>query len=67
MQQDIFLRLPQIIGNPTATPPIPALIPIGKTSWYNGIKRGVFPQPILLSPRVAVWRLSTIQAIINQK
>jgi prophage regulatory protein len=64
---DSFVRLPHIIGNPKAKPPIPALIPIGKTAWYAGIKRGVFPKPILLSPRVAVWRLSEIQAIINQK
>lgn len=67
MQQDSFLRLPGIIGNPKADPPIPALIPVGKTAWYAGIKRGVFPRPVLLSPRVAVWRLSDIQAIINQK
>ena len=25
-----FLRLPQIIGNPKAKPPIPALIPVKK-------------------------------------
>lgn len=67
MQQDIFLRLPQIIGNPKANPPIQALIPVGKTAWWGGIKRGAFPKPIKLSPRVAVWRLSDIQAIINQK
>lgn len=67
MQQDTFLRLPQVIGDPTATPPIPPLIPVGKTAWYAGIKRGVFPKARLLSPRVAVWRLSDIQAIINQK
>jgi prophage regulatory protein len=64
---DSFVRLPHIIGNPKAKPPIPALIPVGKTAWYAGIKRGVFPKPILLSPRVAVWRLSDVQAIINQK
>jgi prophage regulatory protein len=64
---DSFVRLPHIIGNPKAKPPIPALIPVGKTAWYAGIKRGVFPKAILLSPRVAVWRLSDIQAIINQR
>jgi predicted DNA-binding transcriptional regulator AlpA len=67
MQQEALLRLQQVIGDPKANPPIPALIPVGKTAWYAGMKRGVFPKPIKLSSRVAVWRLSDIQAIINQR
>ncbi|MGH8548543.1 MAG: helix-turn-helix transcriptional regulator [Methylococcales bacterium] len=46
-----FLRLPQIIGDPKATPPIPAIIPVGKSTWWAGIESGRFPQPVKLGPR----------------
>jgi prophage regulatory protein len=63
--KDVFLRLPQILGNAKANPPIPALIPICKTAWYAGIKNGIYPKGIKLSPRVCVWRESEIQALIQ--
>ena len=63
--KDTFLRLPQILGNSKANPPIPALIPICKTAWYAGIKSGIYPQGIKLSPRICVWRESEIQALIQ--
>ena len=28
-----FLRLPQIVGDPKAYPPTPALIPVSKSTW----------------------------------
>ena len=33
-----YLRLKQIIGDLTATPPIPPIIPISRSCWYAGIK-----------------------------
>jgi predicted DNA-binding transcriptional regulator AlpA len=63
--KDTFLRLPQILGNAKANPPIPSLIPICKTAWYAGIKNGIYPKGIKLSPRVCVWRESEIQALIQ--
>jgi len=35
-----FLRLHQIIGNPKADPPIPALIPVSRSTWWAGVKDG---------------------------
>ena len=66
MSEDVFFRLPQIIGDPSAIPPIPPIIPVCKTTWWKGIKTGIFPAPIKLSPRVAVWRASSIYALVNQ-
>jgi len=58
-----FLRLSQIIGNSkTGVPPI---IPIKKTTWWNGVKTGRFPKPIKLSPRVTVWRVEDIRRLIE--
>ena len=59
-----FLRLKQIIGNPKAKPPVPALIPVKKTCWYEGIKAGKFPKPVKISPHVSLWRIEEIMALI---
>lgn len=61
-----YLRLPQIIGNPKANPPIPPIIPIGKSSWWAGVKIGKYPQPIKLGSRTTVWRIEDIRALIEK-
>lgn len=62
---DAFLRLPQILGDRAAQPPIPALIPISRATWWAGIAAGRFPKPVKLGPRIAVWRRSDILALIG--
>lgn len=59
-----FLRLPQIIGDPKAVPPIPAIVPVKKTCWWAGVKSGRFPKPVKLGPRVTVWRVEDILALV---
>ena len=62
-----FLRLPQIIGNPKAVPPIPALIPVSKSTWYQGVKEGRYPQPVRsLGQRITVWRAEDILTLIER-
>ncbi|MFA7585279.1 MAG: AlpA family phage regulatory protein [Novosphingobium sp.] len=61
-----FLRLPQIIGDSEASPPIPALIPVGKSTWWAGVKSGRFPKAVKLGPRVTAWRAEDIRALIEQ-
>jgi len=61
-----FLRLPAIIGDNKATPPIPPLIPVRKSTWWAGVKSGRFPKPVKLGPRVTVWRVEDIRALIEQ-
>lgn len=41
-----------------------ALIPVGKTAWYDGIKKGIFPAPVKLSERTAAYRVEDIRALI---
>lgn len=60
-----FLRLKQIIGDPSADPPIPPIIPIKKTAWWNGVKSGRFPAPVKLGPRTTAWRCEDIRALIE--
>ena len=59
---DGLLRLKQIIGDQKHG--IPAILPISKTAFYRGIREGVFPAPIKLTPRTAVWRVSDIRALL---
>ncbi len=61
-----FLRLAQIVGDPKANPPIPPIIPVGKSCWWAGCKSGRFPAPIKLSYRVTVWRVEDIRALIDK-
>ena len=62
-----FMRLPQILGNPKSKPPTPPLIPVSKSTWWNGIKTGRFPQPIKLGPRTTVWTVESIRLLIAQQ
>jgi prophage regulatory protein len=56
-----LLRLSQIVGDKN-NPPI---IPVCKSTWWEGIKAGRFPAGVKLSPRVTVWRAEDIRALIE--
>ncbi len=58
-----FLRLPQIIGDPKADPPIPPIIPVRKSCWWDGVRTGRFPKPVKLG-RCTMWRVEDIKALI---
>jgi predicted DNA-binding transcriptional regulator AlpA len=61
-----FLRINQIIGNPKAEPPIPAVIPVSKSTWWEGVKSGRYPQPVKsLGLRITAWRVEDIRALIK--
>lgn len=60
-----LLRVKQIIGDPKATPPIPAIIPVSRSTWWSGVKSGRFPQPVKLGPRTTAWRVSDIREMIE--
>lgn len=62
-----FLRLSQIIGDPKADPPIPAVIPVSKSTWWAGVKSLRYPQPIrTLGSRITAWRVEDILLLIEQ-
>lgn len=61
-----FLRLPQIVGDKKANPPIQALIPISRASWWAGVKSGIYPKAIKLGPKTTVWRAEDIRNLIEQ-
>lgn len=42
------------------------IIPVGKTTWWAGVKSGRFPQPVKLGVRVTAWRVEDIHLLIEQ-
>ncbi len=42
-----------------------ALVPIGKSSWWEGCRTGRYPKPVKLGPRTTVWRAEDIAAFIE--
>jgi prophage regulatory protein len=59
-----FLRLKQIIGDPKAKPAIPPIIPVSKSTWWEGVRDGRYPSPVKWGPRTTVWRVEDIRALI---
>jgi prophage regulatory protein len=53
-----FLRLSAILA-----PNGP--IPIGRSTWWAGVKDGRFPKPIKLGARITAWRVEDIRAFIE--
>jgi prophage regulatory protein len=63
-----YIRLPQILGDRKADPPIPAVIPISKSSWWNGIRHGRYPKPSKkFGPRIAAWDVKDIRALLERE
>lgn len=42
-----------------------AKVPVGRASWWKGVKEGRFPAGIKLGPRTTCWRASDIDKLIT--
>ena len=60
-----LLRLKQIIGDPKSSPPLEAIIPISKSSWWAGVKTGRFPQAIKLGKNTTAWREDEVRELVD--
>ncbi len=62
-----YLRLRQIIGDPKAVPPVPAIIPVSKSTWWSGVKSGRYPAPTrALGKRITAWHVDSIRALTDR-
>jgi prophage regulatory protein len=52
---DKLLRLPEVL----------ARVPVGRATWFNGVKTGRFPAGVKLGPKTTCWRESDITALIR--
>jgi hypothetical protein len=60
-----LLRLNDIVGNKRSNPPRRGLIPVCKSTWWDGVKSGRYPPPVKLGPRITAWRIEDIRALIE--
>lgn len=52
-----YLRLNQVLQ----------FIPVGKSTWWNGVKSGRFPKPVRsLGKRITAWKVEDIRTLIEQ-
>ena len=40
-------------------------IPVCKSTWWQGVKDGLFPKPQKLGPRTTVWKAEDIRALFE--
>ncbi|MFZ5811906.1 MAG: helix-turn-helix transcriptional regulator [Thermodesulfobacteriota bacterium] len=59
-----FLRLKQIIGD--ASRGLPPVIPVCRSTWWQGVKEGRYPAPIKLGLRCTAWKASDIRALAER-
>ena len=53
--RDGFVRLPAILQ----------FLSISKTTFYRGIRNGLFPRPRKLTEKTSVWNAAEIRAIVE--
>ena len=51
-----LLRLPEVLER----------FPVGRSTWWAGVKEGKYPQPVKLSSRCTGWREEDITSLINE-
>ena len=61
-----YVRQKDIIGDKTASPPIPAIIPISKSTLWSWVNEGKFPKPVKLGPRCTAWKVEDVRAFIEK-
>ncbi|WP_223921949.1 AlpA family transcriptional regulator [Geobacter sp. AOG2] len=55
MDADRLVRLKEVLH----------YIPVGKSSWWEGVRSGRYPAPVHLGPRTTAWKLSSIMKLVN--
>ncbi|TVM34902.1 transcriptional regulator [Oceanidesulfovibrio marinus] len=41
-------------------------IPVSSSTWWKGVREGIYPQPVRLSTRTTAWRAEDIHKLINR-
>ena len=66
LPQTGFLRIHHIVGDRKKG--ITGVFPVSRSSWYDGVKKGIYPSPVNLGGgRIVAWRVEDIQALIDSQ
>ena len=55
MDNEKLLRVKQVLE----------IVPVARSTWWQGVRSGRFPKPLKLGPRTTVWLLSDIKKLIE--
>lgn len=50
-----LLKLPEVL----------AALPVSRSSWYSGMRSGLYPQPVKIGPKSVAWRRCDIDRLID--
>ncbi len=56
-----YLRIWDIVGDKKRG--ITPILPISKSAWWAGIRKGMYPKGVKISERCTAWRASEVMAI----
>jgi predicted DNA-binding transcriptional regulator AlpA len=54
LPRDGFVRINQILG----------VLPISASTWWRGIRAGIYPSGTKLGPKLTVWSASSIRELL---
>jgi prophage regulatory protein len=63
MKNDRLVRLVDIIGSRARD--ITPIIPVGRSTWLNGVSSGIYPQPLKIGKCAVAWKLSEVMALVE--
>ena len=55
-QKHGFMRLPQVLEQ----------IPVSKSTWWAGVRKGKYPKPVKLSERTTGWKRKDIADLCDR-
>ena len=51
-----YVRLPQVLE----------VFPVSRSSWWAGVKSGIYPASVMLGLRITAWRVEDIKALLEK-
>ena len=51
-----YVRLPQVLE----------VFPVSRSSWWAGVKSGIYPASVKLGLRITAWRVEDIYALLEK-
>ncbi len=41
------------------------IVPVGRSTWWDGVRCGRYPAPVHLGARITAWKLSNVVGLVN--
>jgi prophage regulatory protein len=66
-KKDELLPIWRIVKMPESSPypQVEPILPIGRSTFLFGVKRGLYPKPVRMSTRKVFWKSSEIHALLS--